>query len=460
MKGKLSNKNIFSAFLVLLSIAAIISPALMNGFPLVYSDSGTYIAAAPTHSIPVDRPISYSLFLTLASLNLTLWMPIIVQSAILFYLIYLVFQAIVKAKHSLLWSSCTTILLSFTTSLSNYSSQLMPDILVSVMILAISILLLQKENDSVRNILLGIVFIFAAISHFSIIMAATTLGVLIVILNFFFKWYPKSKSFTLVAWILLSWLIVPTINMSYGAGFKISRCQNVSILGRLIETGVVKEYLDENCEAKNYSLCQYKDSLPAFGYIFMWELYSPLYKGNCMEPGWGNCWLEKDKEYGVLVKDILLSPKYVKKLIKISLRDTYRQAIDFRIGVLTSMKENSAPYGTIKEFYPNNLKAYIKADQFNRYLYFKTISDIQHIFVILSILALPLLLLYNWKRTLPQTNMPLLAFIVISGVVINAAVCSSLSTVVDRYQSRVIWLVPFLFIVIITMVLPIIKKKS
>lgn len=217
-------------------------------------------------------------------------------------------------------------------------------------------------------------------------------------------------------------------------------------MARLVETGVVKEFLTERCAEKDYSLCAYRDSLPAYGYLFAWEPTSPLYKGPCWGTGWGNCWIEKDEEYGVLIRDIISSPKYLKKLFVISLKDTYRQLLDFKIGVLVPMKEQSAPFETIQTFYPQHLKAYKSGNQYNRILYFNLISKIQHVFVIIGLVIIPLILIWNFRRTKYLQQLYLLTSVILVGVVVNAAVCSSLSTVVDRYQSRVIWLIPFLLV--------------
>ena len=55
------------------------------------------------------------------------------------------------------------------------------------------------------------------------------------------------------------------------------------------------------------------------------------------------------------------------------------------------------------------------------------------------IIVWPLLLGWNWSRRLVG-----LAVVIIFVVIANAAVTGILSNVEDRYQSRVIWLVPLL----------------
>lgn len=436
----------YKIVLLLISLLALISPAIYNGFPLVYSDSGTYIAAAKTDSIPVDRPLVYSLFLNFTSLNLSLWFTIIFQCAVLIYLIYLLFSNVLKIKHSYEWTAGVILILSFTTSVSNYSSQLMPDIFVAWMLLSFFLILWGRDLKLIIKVLLWIVFLLSVTSHLSILLSASVIIVLTLLINILFKILNKKINHILIGLLITGWLTIPIINLFYGAGFTVSRCKNVTLMARLVETGIVGEFLKENCQKEKYSLCDSKDSLPQYGYQFAWDQTSPLYKGPCWDTGWGNCWLEKDEEYGKLIRDIIKTPKFRNELIIISIKDTYKQLLDFKIGMLVPMRETSPPYGTIKTFYPQNLESYIKANQFRETLYFSNISNIQKIFVIISILILPFILVwYFWKQRRCD-EFCFLMILVVFGLIINACVCSSFSTVVDRYQSRIIWIVPFLFI--------------
>ena len=45
---------------ILLGAALLLWPALWNGYPLVFSDTGTYLSQAINHYVGWDRPIFYS----------------------------------------------------------------------------------------------------------------------------------------------------------------------------------------------------------------------------------------------------------------------------------------------------------------------------------------------------------------------------------------------------------------
>ncbi|MBN9562714.1 MAG: hypothetical protein J0H14_18610 [Alphaproteobacteria bacterium] len=48
---------------ILLGALLLLWPALLNGYPLVFADTGTYLSQAIDHSLGWDRPVFYSFFL-------------------------------------------------------------------------------------------------------------------------------------------------------------------------------------------------------------------------------------------------------------------------------------------------------------------------------------------------------------------------------------------------------------
>ena len=64
--------------------------ALYNGYPIVYSDTSTYIESGFSLQPPADRPITYGLFIRVFSLNgFSLWTVALMQSLIISFLILL-----------------------------------------------------------------------------------------------------------------------------------------------------------------------------------------------------------------------------------------------------------------------------------------------------------------------------------------------------------------------------------
>jgi hypothetical protein len=47
---------------IVLAALLMLWPALLNGYPLVFADTGTYLSQAIDHSLGWDRPVFYSFF--------------------------------------------------------------------------------------------------------------------------------------------------------------------------------------------------------------------------------------------------------------------------------------------------------------------------------------------------------------------------------------------------------------
>jgi hypothetical protein len=78
---------ITSWFPLLLGSLVLISAGIYNGFPLVTSDSGTYINSAIQLTVPDDRPITYGLFILITGFKKSLWFVIFTQGLLLAWLL-------------------------------------------------------------------------------------------------------------------------------------------------------------------------------------------------------------------------------------------------------------------------------------------------------------------------------------------------------------------------------------
>jgi len=226
-------------------------------------------------------------------------------------------------------------------------------------------------------------------------------------------------------------------------------------MGRLIESGIVSAYLDDNCNSKNIPLCKFKDKFPMDAPKFIWSTdSSPLYEGGCINKGWegnwGDCWIEKDKEYSPIIHEILTTPKYLMLLIQSVIKNSINQLITFDIGHLIPMMDGSPIKDLIKIHYRHEFNQYITASQAYETLYFRSLSRVQNIIVLLSILICLLFFTIKSIRRKIRLNLRLFTFFIVLGTIINAFTCSTFSGVVNRYEGRVIWLLPFIIIAIIS----------
>ena len=442
----------FSLFLISISLITLIYPAIINHFPMVYSDSGTYMLAAFTKHVPVDRPIGYSIFLLVTSLHFSVWITIVVQAIIVFYILYIYMRDILTKNNPVIWTFVVVILLCSLTALPNFTSQLMPDFFTGLTILSVGYILLKKISKKTTEIILSLIFVISVIGHFSNLLLSIILIILVLLIHWIFRkrilFNPRGIKLSVI-WIVFSFLLIRLINLSYGSGFVMARASNVMPMARMIEMGIIKDYLDENCDKKNYSLCTYKDSLPQETAVFLWDFNSVFYRGGCAKNGWGDCWIEKNDEYGNLMLHVLSKPKFLIRYLKAILIGTSNQLIDFDAGVLGSMQIGSAPYGCIEAVFPKELSAYKKAKQYTHNLEFDTQNKIQK-FVVTGTFAVLIILM-----SLPSLGKRIrkrfgtLFLIVFSGLLFNAMICASMSGVASRYQGRIIWLLPFMLFMVL-----------
>src|SRR5579863_5966619 len=68
----------------------LIWPALANGYPLVFSDTGTFLQQLLVPLMNWDKPWIYGPVIVLLSLKLTLWLPILAQGACVSWVLWLV----------------------------------------------------------------------------------------------------------------------------------------------------------------------------------------------------------------------------------------------------------------------------------------------------------------------------------------------------------------------------------
>lgn len=433
------------AFIV--ALAAINFPALLNGYPMLYSDSGTYIVAGFINYVPVDRPYFYSWFVRHSSLWFSLWLVLLAQSFVLLYAARMAVRYILQLKNSFIPACLLLAGLGLLTGLSHNHSQIMADVFSPIALLAFATLVAGKDISAKHRFWLVVVLLFSISVHSSHLLIFSILAVGLFVLRLIFKKKPfftdRNKTHKrVVFWSLASWLVICLFNYWLGVGFRPSRTGNVFLVARCIETGVAKVYLDHKCPDAPADLCAAKNNLPPHAVAFLWEYNnSPLYDSACMAKGWGECWIEKDAVYGKTVKGILGYGPARTVLIEKCVEDSWKQLFMFDLGYLTPMAEGSPVYGGIHDFFEQEMSQYQNAVQYTQTLHFETQSAIQRWVVYISLLLLVVSGVLFYRKSAYSSTFAF-AITVFIGCIVNGVVCASFSGVVDRYMARMIWLLP------------------
>lgn len=431
-------KSLHKLFMLSLGALVLCWYGFYNKFPFVYSDTGAYVHSGFLGTVPRDRPLIYGLFIRHMSLAESLWLPIFAQALIISTLVYLLIKYFVKSTHKtfIYWVSIFGI--SFLTGASMYITFLMPDIFSASLIMGYG-LFLFADNLSLRDKIFTIFIILLSIAvHNSNLVTVLSVLLLLALV----KLSSKTLTFTWkklgIAGILL--LIgggsVSITHYIYGNTFKLSQSTNVFFTARLVELGLVQDFLKHNCENNEYNLCEHQGNI---GANFLWADNSPLYKTG----GWD----VNNVEFKKLIRGIMTTPKYLKIFIIRSFEDSFTQFFHFDVEA-GSYAWDSPPLNVTYLFFHNQVPQYIASMQMNnRVGFIKTLNDLQLLSVGLGLCGI-LFFLY-WKSSVSNPRLKGLIVFALIALYCNALTCCALSIVIPRYQGRVIWLVPLLLILVL-----------
>lgn len=435
MKVKL--KNIFVVFL---SSILFLFLGFYNNYPFFFSDSGTYILSGLEFKIPIDRPIYYGLFVRHSSLLTSMWYVVFAQSLIVSYLMFFIFKIFFKNNYKL-YFLISVVILVLTSGASFHICQIIPDIFTPILILSFLLLLLKTEISKVDTFVISIIFMYSIFTHNSHLQIALLI-LLFVILLFIFNKKSCQKIFNLKKLLMVfglflaTLILIPTCNFLISNKFFYSQVSDIFLIQKLSEDGILEKYLNEECENKNYEICKYKDSLT---WDLLWDSKSPLNRTGS--------WLDVVDECHEINKDILTTPKYVKLFSIKIVPHTLEQFFKFNSGGVSPSDCEPASYLINSRFKHENREFY-SSKQINGKLNFNTLNTFQNIFIFISFILF--FIFYSNKRLMESNDKLKFSIIfILFALLANAFICSTFSTVTDRYQSRVVWLIPLFSLIII-----------
>ncbi len=197
--------------------------------------------------------------------------------------------------------------------------------------------------------------------------------------------------------------------------------------GRMLQDGIVKNYLDDHCPNPNLQLCAVKDELPDDADVWFWG--SKLFNSLGRFDGLGQ---EMEK---IALDSLVEYPALQASTAAIA---TGRQLIGVHTGegVLRTVWHT---YGIIDRYTPRLAPAMNAARQQRGEISFVAINALQYPLALLSIALLPVILLLARQGRMPSDVAELAAWVSVT-LLANAFICGALSNPHDRYGARVVWL--------------------
>jgi hypothetical protein len=418
---------------ILLAAALLLWPALWNGYPLVFSDTGTYLSQAIHHYVGWDRPIFYSLFLFPLHLTITTWPVIGVQALLAAHTLHLVRRVLLPGA-SAWWLLALVALLAFATSLAWFVAQLMPDLFTPLLVLGLTLLSLAPERLSRRERCWLVLFagFMIAVHQANLPLALGLLAVLLPLRRWLGATVPLGRDgwLRVAAAPVLAAVALVSVNLAAFGRASLSPYGNVFLLARVIYDGPGMDVLRRDCPRAGWRLCAYVDAMPATTDGFLWHDDGPVVRA-------GGAKLVSAEAGAIITAALRAEPG---KELRAVLANTVLQLALFGSGDgLDPWPRTVTPW--IEHDFPRFERAeYDAARQTLGTLAIPGWMQRLHIATgVAGVVGCGLLVAFG-RRELARG----FAVAVLLALLGNAAITGGLSLPHDRYQSRIIWLAPLI----------------
>lgn len=422
-----------SSSAVPISAALLLWPALWNGYPLVFADTGTYLSQAIERYLGWDRPVFYSLFLFPLHLTLTTWPVVVVQALLAAHTLHLV-RRVLLPDASAWWLLPPVALLSLATSLPWFAAQLMPDLFTPLLVLALALLALAPERLSraERAWLVPFAAFMIAAHQSNLPIALVLLAVLLPLRRRLGAAAPLGRGGLLRALAppALAAAALISVNLIGFGRASLSPFGNVFLLARVVYDGPGMDVLRRDCPGAGWRLCRFLDEFPPTSDEFLWRADGPVVRA-------GGAKLVSADADAIIGAALLAEPGGE---LRAFLANALRQLTRFASGDGLQPWSGTVTPRIEREFPRRELAAYQAARQTRGTLAVPAQMQALHIAVSCAgVAGCCLLLPIALRRRHVAAGF---AVAVLLAVLANAAITGGLSTPHDRYQSRIMWLPP------------------
>jgi len=434
---------------ILLGAIFMMWPAIFNRYPLLYPDSITYLE----NGSPVARALFlhqlsdyygmrsfiYSLGILPFHWNATLWPIVALQALLTAYVIWLVVQSILP-RRTVSWYLALVALLSLLTSVSWFVSLIMPDILGPVLYLCMYLLVFARDTLSrPERIAITVIAWWAVASHATHLMLAFGICLVLAALWLVFRrgfMSGRLKALGELAAIVILAAVSQLALHAYLYGEPSLNGERPPFLtARLIADGPGRWYLEQHCSEAKFTVCGRGRDLRDNADQFLWGV-DGVWKTSSIEA--------QDQMLHEEIPFALATLRtYPRAQLSKSAANFWHQLNSFEIG----FDANDWMVQQFDNVFPSEKARFEQSRQAINDLPFDFLSMIQNWTVVASLVLIAIFGILLWGRWTPRLTG--LAVVIIPAVLANAFVTGVLSTVEDRYQSRVVWLVPFFAVTLI-----------
>ena len=247
----------------------LISPALWNGYPLLQWDTGGYLARWYEGYLVPSRSTVFGIYLHLGE-HSGFWLNLGIQALATLWILQLTLRVLELAQPFRLLS--ISLLLILTTALPWLASLLLTDIFAGLSVLSLFILVLHGRKISpIERVALFAFTAFSAATH------SATLGVLLGLCCVALAAKPLlpdriSLSGVMQGLLALATSAVLLLSANYALSGQVAWTPGGYgvAFGRMMQDGIVAQYLRDHCAHEQFKLCPYRNELPPTGDDFLW----------------------------------------------------------------------------------------------------------------------------------------------------------------------------------------------
>ncbi|MGX9964068.1 hypothetical protein ACVFYP_12110 [Roseomonas sp. F4] len=412
----------------------LIWPAWMNGYPLVFIDTVSYLLHTTQPEVPWDKTQAYGPFLHLFHWQRSLWAPVLVQGVLASHFIWLT-QGALRGRAHPGWHLLICAGLGLLTSAPWFLATLMPDALTGLVPLGLFLLAFSRLHLG-QALWVGGITTLAVAAHLSHLPTALALLALTLLLTW--RIGPVLRAALPVA---LAVLLLCTANSLAFGRFTLSPHGSAFLLARLQADGPAAALLRDRCPEAGWHLCAFTDRLPMDSDEFLWDGTSPLNREADGSPRAMGA-MQGAAEAREIIAATLKA--YPAEVALAGLRNTLAQLGLMRVGdtLVPDHLTASARRAIAGHFPAEELGQFDAGAQMRGDLPTLAAPWLRpHLPILAVALAAALWLGWRAARGRDRARLALLGFVLVA-LLANAAVAGALSKPHHRYQARIIWLLP------------------
>jgi hypothetical protein len=420
-------------------------PAFYNGFPLLYPDSMTYLddgrivaRALFLHQFSNYyglRSFFYSLGILPLHWNVTVWPVVALQCLLVAFVLWLVVRAVLP-RHTVAHYLVLVLLLSLFTSAGWYASFILPDILGAAVYLSFALLVFARDTLSrAERLALYLIAWWGITSHATHFLLAAVLCLLLAVVLLVER-QPLRRILKSVGEVALILALAAAAQLGlhgylYGQP-SLNGERPPFLMARVIADGPGRWYLEKNCGHLHWAICGHVQNLPDDPDNFLWAQDGIWQTGS-------------DASNAQLVREEM--PLFLATLRAYPREQLSRFAGNFLLQMSRFGLYDLDPSGWVLEDFDNVLPAaaragYLHSRQQRNVIPLEFFTTVQF-WAVLASLGLLAVFLPLLGRRCPR-RLAELGVVVVFMVLANGLLTGALSMPEDRYECRVIWLLPLL----------------